>query len=95
MTPLSASLSAGEKRNLLPDLVREIGGQGFDVGDRFEHNPVGTVLRTERRGLRRQARRLRAVVEVVVQLVGVEAVLDALCGRACTFGLVCSGSLES
>ena len=37
-------LGAGEKRDLLPDLVTEFGGQSLDVGDGLEHNPIGAVL---------------------------------------------------
>ena len=87
MEPLFSQLacdnggSAGEKRDLLPDLVREFGGQGLDRGDRLEHDAVRAVFGAQRRRLRCQAQHLRAVVEVMVQLIGIEAVRDALRGR--------------
>ena len=66
-------LGAGEQRDLLPDLVGELGGQGLDGGDGLQHDPVGAVLAAQRRGLGREAQHLRTVAKVMVQLFGVQA----------------------
>src|SRR6478736_3606767 len=74
------ALQVGQQRDLLPDLVGQLGGESLDVGDGFQDDVVGAVLGTQCRGLGRQAEHLRAVAQVVVQLVGVQTVSDALLG---------------
>lgn len=47
-------LLGAEHADFLPDLLREIGGQPLDVGNRVGHHGVGQALRVERCHFRRQ-----------------------------------------